>query len=180
MQSSQPFHHQLQMLTPQQQQLLLQAQHNNLTSPSASDMESRRLRLLLNRNIGIGKDGQSNSVGEVVPNVGSPMQAACPVLPRGADAELLKVPIPLANHSICNCSSFMYGFLLLVIFPSNSHWLPCITCLCVLENIATATTAEQQSTTSAACTFESAISKFEPPSTPARQNGGCWQRHSGW
>ncbi|KAF8393301.1 hypothetical protein HHK36_021542 [Tetracentron sinense] len=86
-QSSQPFH-QLQLLTPQlQQQLLLQAQQN-ITSPSASDIDSRRLRMLLNnRNMELGKDGLSNSVGDVVPNVGSPMQAACPVL-RG-DTEML-------------------------------------------------------------------------------------------
>ncbi|XP_043699670.1 transcriptional corepressor LEUNIG isoform X6 [Telopea speciosissima] len=87
MQSPQPFH-QLQLLTPQQQQVLLQAQQN-LNSPSASD-ESRRLRMLLNnRNIPLGKDGHSNSANEVVPNVGSPMQTACPVLSRGGDTEMI-------------------------------------------------------------------------------------------
>lgn len=47
----------------------------NMTSPSGSD-ESRRLRMLFNnRNMGIGKDGLANSVGDVIPNVGSPLQA---------------------------------------------------------------------------------------------------------
>nr|UUJ75337.1 WD40 transcription factor [Juglans regia] len=85
MQAPQPFH-QLQMLSPHQQQLMLAQQ--NLTSPSASD-ENRRLRMLLNnRNIGLGKDGLTNSVGDVVPNVGSPLQSGGPLLGRG-DAEML-------------------------------------------------------------------------------------------
>ncbi|KAH9799346.1 transcriptional corepressor LEUNIG [Citrus sinensis] len=64
-QAPQPFH-QIQMLTPQHQQLLLAQQ--NLTSPSASD-ESRRFRMLLNnRSMSLGKDGLSNSVGDVVSN----------------------------------------------------------------------------------------------------------------
>ncbi|KVH87806.1 LisH dimerization motif-containing protein [Cynara cardunculus var. scolymus] len=84
MQGSQPLH-QLQMLTPQHQQQLLLAQHN-MTSQSAND-ESRRLRMLLNnRSISMGKDGLSNSVGDVVPNLGSSM----PVLPRGDPDMLLK------------------------------------------------------------------------------------------
>ncbi|XP_064972663.1 transcriptional corepressor LEUNIG isoform X2 [Musa acuminata AAA Group] len=88
MQSPQPLH-QLQFLSPQQQQqLLLQAQQN-LTSPAAGDVDSRRLRMLLNnRNLVLGKDGQANSVGDVIPNVGSPLQSACPVLPR-ADTDML-------------------------------------------------------------------------------------------
>ncbi|KAB1204545.1 Transcriptional corepressor LEUNIG [Morella rubra] len=87
-QAPQPFH-QLQMLTPQHQQQLMLAQQN-LTSPSASD-ESRRLRLLLNnRTMGLGKDGLSNSVGDVVPNVGSPLQAGGPLLGRDTDM-ILKV-----------------------------------------------------------------------------------------
>ncbi|KAG6389546.1 hypothetical protein SASPL_151017 [Salvia splendens] len=83
----QPFH-QLQMLTPQHQQQLMLAQQN-LTSPSANDVESRRLRMLLNnRSVSMGKDGVSNSVGDVIPNIGSPMQAGGPGLPR-ADPEIL-------------------------------------------------------------------------------------------
>ncbi|KAJ4708365.1 Transcriptional corepressor LEUNIG [Melia azedarach] len=85
MQSSQPFN-QLQL----QQQLLLQAQQN-LTSPSANDLESRKLRMLLNsRNMGLAKDGPSNSVGDVVSNVASAMQVNCPVLPRGDTDMLIK------------------------------------------------------------------------------------------
>ncbi|KAK9029727.1 hypothetical protein V6N11_026831 [Hibiscus sabdariffa] len=77
-QSSQPFS-QLQL----QQQLLLQAQQN-LSSPSANDFESRKMRLLLNNQImGLGKDGQLNSLGDAVPKVGSPMQIGSPVLSRG-------------------------------------------------------------------------------------------------
>uniref|UniRef100_A0A166EQH5 Uncharacterized protein n=1 Tax=Daucus carota subsp. sativus TaxID=79200 RepID=A0A166EQH5_DAUCS len=87
MQGSQPFH-QLQMLTPQHQQQLMLAQQN-LTSPSSNDVESRRLRMLLNsRSMSMGKDGLSNSVGDVVPNVGSPLQH--PTLPRGDPDMLLK------------------------------------------------------------------------------------------
>ncbi|GMI97695.1 ROTUNDA 2, LEUNIG [Hibiscus trionum] len=77
-QSSQPFS-QLQL----QQQLLLQAQQN-LSSPSANDFESRKMRMLLNNQImGLGRDGQLNSLGDVVPKVGSPMQIGSPVLSRG-------------------------------------------------------------------------------------------------
>lgn len=38
----------------------------------------------------LGKDGLTNPVGDVVPNIGSPLQAGCPVLPRDPDM-LLKV-----------------------------------------------------------------------------------------
>ncbi|KAK8595645.1 hypothetical protein V6N13_000345 [Hibiscus sabdariffa] len=77
-QSSQPFS-QLQL----QQQLLLQAQQN-LSSPSANDLESRKMRMLLNNQImGLGRDGQLNSLGDVVPKVGSPMQIGSPALSRG-------------------------------------------------------------------------------------------------
>ncbi|XP_044472129.1 transcriptional corepressor LEUNIG-like [Mangifera indica] len=77
MQSAQPFS-QLQL----QQQLMLQARQN-LTSPSANDMECRKRRMLLNnRNMGPGKDSPVNSVSDVVSNVGST------ALPRG-DADML-------------------------------------------------------------------------------------------
>nr|XP_010925121.1 transcriptional corepressor LEUNIG isoform X2 [Elaeis guineensis] len=79
---------QLQFLSPHQQQLLLQTQQN-LASPSAGDVDGRRLRMLLNnRNMLLGKDGRSNNVGDVIPNVGSPMQTPCPVMPR-ADTDML-------------------------------------------------------------------------------------------
>uniref|UniRef100_A0A2C9U9G2 LisH domain-containing protein n=1 Tax=Manihot esculenta TaxID=3983 RepID=A0A2C9U9G2_MANES len=88
-QAPQPFH-QLQMLTPQHQQQLMLAQQN-LTSPSASD-ENRRLRMLWNnRNILPGKDGLTNSIGDVVPNVGSPLQAGASLLPRGDTDMLIKL-----------------------------------------------------------------------------------------
>ncbi|TXG61336.1 hypothetical protein EZV62_012699 [Acer yangbiense] len=85
MQSSQPFN-QFQL----QQQFMLQAQaQQNLASPSANDLECRKLRMLLNnRNMGLGKDGPLNSVGDVVSNVGSGMQVSCSMLPRG-DADML-------------------------------------------------------------------------------------------
>lgn len=87
MQSPQTFH-QLQFLSPQQQQLLLQAQQN-LTSTSAADIDSRRLRMLLsNRNIGIGKDGMGSSISDGIPNVGSTIPTGGPVLPR-ADTDML-------------------------------------------------------------------------------------------
>ncbi|KAK1307242.1 Transcriptional corepressor LEUNIG [Acorus calamus] len=83
-----PHFHQLQMLTPQQQQLLLQA-HQNVSPSIPGDIDSRRLRMLLNnRNIVVGKDGQANSVGDVIPNVNSPMQGVCP--PRGEADMLIK------------------------------------------------------------------------------------------
>ncbi|WOK95788.1 transcriptional corepressor LEUNIG-like isoform X2 [Canna indica] len=79
---------QLQFLSPHQQQLLLQAQQN-LNSPSAADIDNRRLRMLLNnRNMVLGKDGQSNALNDVIPNVGSPMQTPSPLIPR-SDSDLL-------------------------------------------------------------------------------------------
>lgn len=84
-QSPQPLHN-----AHVQQQMVLQAQQN-LASPSM-DMEARR-RMILNgnRNVSLGKDGQLNTVGEVVSNVGSPVQVGCSVLPRGDSDMLMKV-----------------------------------------------------------------------------------------
>ncbi|XP_062214704.1 transcriptional corepressor LEUNIG-like isoform X2 [Phragmites australis] len=75
MQSPQQFQ-QLQFLTPQQQQqLLLHAQHN-MSSLVSSDVDSRRLRMLLNnRNVVLGQDGQTNNGGDTIPNIGSPGQS---------------------------------------------------------------------------------------------------------
>ena len=76
------------MLTPHQQQIMLAQQ--NLASPSAND-ESRRLRMLLtNRSMSLNKDGLSNPVGDVVSNVGSPLQGGGPPFPRDPDM-LMKV-----------------------------------------------------------------------------------------
>ena len=49
--------------------------------------------LLNNRSMSLGKDGLTNSAGDVVPNIGSPLQAGCPVLPRGDQDMLIKVPL---------------------------------------------------------------------------------------
>ncbi|XP_010541889.1 PREDICTED: transcriptional corepressor LEUNIG-like isoform X2 [Tarenaya hassleriana] len=76
---------------PLQQQLLLQAQRN-LTSPSARDLDVRKLKMLLgDQSMGLGKDGPLNSVGDAVPNIGSPTQLGCPSLPRGDPEMLLKL-----------------------------------------------------------------------------------------
>lgn len=82
---------QLHLLTPQQQQLLIQAQQST-ASPLGGDTDSRRLRMLFNnRNMVIGKDSLSSAVGDVGQNVGTPMQAVCPVLPLGDTDMLIKV-----------------------------------------------------------------------------------------
>ena len=47
--------------------------------------------MLMNaRNTSMGKDNLSNSMGDVT-NIGSSLQAGCPVLPRGDTDMLLKV-----------------------------------------------------------------------------------------
>ncbi|KAK4485854.1 hypothetical protein RD792_008502 [Penstemon davidsonii] len=81
--ASQPFHN-LQMLTPQHQQQLMLAQQN-LTSQSPNDVESRRLRMLLNN-----RSLSSNSLGDVIPNIGSPLQAG---LPRADPDMLMKLKL---------------------------------------------------------------------------------------
>ncbi|GMQ03276.1 hypothetical protein CsSME_00049147 [Camellia sinensis var. sinensis] len=91
MQGPHPFN-QLQMLTPQHQQQLMLAQQN-LTSPSANDVDSRRLRMLLSSRSMNGKDGLANSVGDIVPNVGSPLQAGCAVLSRGDPDMIMKLKV---------------------------------------------------------------------------------------
>lgn len=75
MQSPQQFQ-QLQFLTPQQQQQLLLHAQQNLSSSMSSDVDTRRLRMLLNnRNVILGQDGQTNSGGDIIPNIGSPGQS---------------------------------------------------------------------------------------------------------
>ncbi|CAN6456263.1 unnamed protein product [Victoria cruziana] len=79
------------MMNPQHQHFLMQQQ--NIASPSASDLDNRRLRMLMsNRTAAIAKDGQSNSVGDMVQGVGSPMQAASP-FQRGEADILLKLKL---------------------------------------------------------------------------------------
>ena len=75
MQSPQQFQ-QLQFLTPQQQQQLLLHAQQNLSSSMSNDVDTRRLRMLLNnRNVVFGQDGQINSGGDIIPNIGSPGQS---------------------------------------------------------------------------------------------------------
>jgi hypothetical protein len=75
MQSPQQFQ-QLQFLTPQQQQQLLLHAQQNLSSSMSNDVDTRRLRMLLNnRNVVLGQDGQTNSGGDIIPNIGSPGQS---------------------------------------------------------------------------------------------------------
>lgn len=73
-----------------QQQLILQAQQG-LAFPSMDMETKRRILYNSNRNVSLGKDGQLNIVGEVVPNIGSPIPISCPVLPRGDSIMLMKV-----------------------------------------------------------------------------------------
>nr|QEX51155.1 transcriptional corepressor LEUNIG-like isoform X1 [Cymbidium ensifolium] len=87
MQSPQPFN-QLQLLSTQHQQLILQSQ-SKLASPSAVDIDTRKLRMLLNnRNITLGREAQPNTAGDVITNVGSAVPTGCPVIPR-ADTDML-------------------------------------------------------------------------------------------
>jgi len=63
----------------------------SLTSPAASD-ESRRLRMFINNpTMSLGKDGLTNSVGDVVPNVGPPLQTVGPLFSRGETDMRMKV-----------------------------------------------------------------------------------------
>ncbi|KAL9326274.1 hypothetical protein ACSQ67_006919 [Phaseolus vulgaris] len=64
------------------QQLMLLAEQN-LISPPVSDIESRRLGMFFNdRNMSLVKDGQSNSVDDLVLSNGSPAQVGSPMLPH--------------------------------------------------------------------------------------------------
>ncbi|XP_021606125.2 transcriptional corepressor LEUNIG isoform X2 [Manihot esculenta] len=70
-----------------QQQFILQAQQY-LASQSMSDLERRKLRMLLsNQNMGLGKDDALNS-GDILGNFGSLLQVNSPILPHG-DTDLL-------------------------------------------------------------------------------------------
>uniref|UniRef100_A0A7N0U6P9 Transcriptional corepressor LEUNIG n=1 Tax=Kalanchoe fedtschenkoi TaxID=63787 RepID=A0A7N0U6P9_KALFE len=69
-----------------QQQFLLQTQQN-MSSPSSSDFESRKLRMLLStQRQSFGRDG--NPAGDSVSNVGSPLQVGSPGMSRGDDMSL--------------------------------------------------------------------------------------------
>ncbi|RCV24923.1 hypothetical protein SETIT_5G125300v2 [Setaria italica] len=89
MHSPQPLQHQLQFLTPQQQQVLLQAQQNMTASPV--EMENRRLRMLFSsRNLVPGRDGQSNAFTEIIPSVGQSLQNLCLPMQRTETDMLMK------------------------------------------------------------------------------------------
>ncbi|KAK7292087.1 hypothetical protein RIF29_07771 [Crotalaria pallida] len=94
MQSAQSFNR----LSLQQQQIMLQAQQN-LISTSVSDFESRRLRALLsNQNMGLRKDGRSNSLGDLIPNIGTPSQVDSPILPHLDSDVFSKQPDPKSDQ----------------------------------------------------------------------------------
>jgi len=83
------------------QQLMLQAQQN-LISPSVGDIESRRLGMLFNdRNMGLVKDGQSNSVEDLVPSNGSTAQVGSPMLPHPDSDVFFKVSHGHLIHFVC-------------------------------------------------------------------------------
>lgn len=185
MQGSQPFH-QLQMLTPQHQQQLMLAQQN-MTSPSASDMENRRLRMLLNnRSMSMGKDGLANSVGDV-----SALQAGMSVLPRGDSDILMKVLFVLLNILIfypflswrrnksCHISQAKVSLQLIY----NIMIFHCIDEGSTNTAATTAAAAEHQSSTATAAatarSLWSATSKLKSQ-YPARQNHGNKQYNWRW
>ncbi|KAM7509446.1 hypothetical protein LguiA_019899 [Lonicera macranthoides] len=94
MQSPQSFH-QLQF---QQQQYALQTQQS-IASVSTSDFEGTKLKMLLNnQNTSIGKDGQSNSVGDIIFGDGSTVQASLPVLSISDIETLMKQQMQNSNE----------------------------------------------------------------------------------
>ena len=110
MQSPQQFQ-QLQFLTPQQQQQLLLHAQQNLSSSMSNDVDTRRLRMLLNnRNLVLGQDGQTNSGGDIIPNIGSPGQSGGS---RNDIDILIKVCLQTsASKSLISQSSYkIYDFL---------------------------------------------------------------------
>ncbi|CAM0879939.1 unnamed protein product [Alopecurus aequalis] len=99
-QTPQALHH-LQFLTPQQQQLLLQAQQN-ITSSSA-EMDGRRLRMLLNsRNMVPGRDSQSNAFPEIIPSVGPSLQNMYSPVPRIETDMLMKKIAAMQQQQQCS------------------------------------------------------------------------------
>lgn len=102
---------------------MLQAQQN-LISPSVIDMERRRLDMLFNdRNMSLVKDGQSNSVDDLVPSNGSPSQVGSPMLPHPDSDVFFKVSsghLIHINNSI-NCCLGIYQ-----IICDNLYILNCL------------------------------------------------------
>lgn len=91
----------------QLQQQLMGVAQQNLASPSASDLECRRLRMLLNnRNVGLVMDGRLDFIGDMVPNIGSSVQIGCPVLPCTDTELLLKVSFCFCTLKLVNLIIF--------------------------------------------------------------------------
>lgn len=74
----------------------------------------------------LGKDGPSNSIGDV-PNVGSPLQPGCAVLPRGDTEMLMKVIILSVNNPAIIL--WFLAYLPFLLFPPHSSF-----CHCCLAN----------------------------------------------
>lgn len=81
--------------------------------------------MLINSRNSLGKDGLLNTVGDVVANVGPPMQVGCPVLPRGDTDMLIKVfffsPLDLSWLIIALC--------LFILLDFSLFWIPGNSCL---------------------------------------------------
>ncbi|KAL1289458.1 hypothetical protein HN51_057582 [Arachis hypogaea] len=83
-----------------QQQLILQAQQHAVGSPSATDFENRRLRMLLNNpNMGLVKDGRSNSAYDSIPNVLA-AQVCSPMLTHPDTDMFLKQQMQNSSHQL--------------------------------------------------------------------------------
>ena len=72
--------------------------------------------LLSSRSMNLGKDALTNSVGDVVPNVGSPLQAASPLLARGDTDMLIKVLLFTINWDT-SANIVVPTFVVVVFFP---------------------------------------------------------------
>ncbi|PVH39412.1 hypothetical protein PAHAL_5G495300 [Panicum hallii] len=104
MHSPQPLQHQLQFLTPQQQQILLQAQQNMTSSPI--EMDNRQLQMLFSsRNLVPGRDGQSNAFAEIIPSVGQSLQNFCLPTQRTETDMLMKIAALHHHHQQQQSSS---------------------------------------------------------------------------
>lgn len=68
-----------------------------------------------NRNVGLGKDGLSNPVGDVIPNVGSPLQVGGSLLPRGDTDMLIKVPWFCQLPLVCGCIYLYFPLDILIV-----------------------------------------------------------------
>uniref|UniRef100_A0ACD5VY33 Uncharacterized protein n=1 Tax=Avena sativa TaxID=4498 RepID=A0ACD5VY33_AVESA len=120
-QTPQALHH-LQFLTPQQQQLLLQAQQN-ITS-SSGEMDGRRFRMLLNsRNMVPGRDGQSNAFPEIIPSMGPSLQNMYSPVPRiETDMLMKKIAAMQQQQQGSSQQQFLHQSLLSQQPQSSNHY----------------------------------------------------------